>query len=964
MRFSTRAFGVAVFSTLLLMNCDRLFAQQTADMWLRSSGKDLLIRLKGEVFHADGSPANEVTISGLLNTSASDPPLNPTVEGHRFEVLVPVNQSPWHSLWLKATSAQGEHIACLKLNAFELRQAATEGVKLTLQSPVRRVAVHVSDKGNSVADATVQAELDFGIKLRALSNAKGVAHFDLLPQQSLTALTAWTEDFRIGGFSFNRKPTRDPNAQEHIVELSKCRSQKLRFVDEQGAPAPGIDFVLQVATASPNYNFLGTNEFSSMTSDACGEAAYPWFPDWENCHVYAEFGASRWVLEGEPEVQSEAIVFKVKQGRERKQIRGRVISPDAHAGGFLVTLDSFQGERENYRDVLSTFTDPDGAFSVEVLPDATYCAFAVDARWVSDIIDLIPYRSESGQFTPIQLAVSEGQPVELVATSGPQQRPYANLTANIHREHVFSWRQADGEHRGTGGPQWWTTTDGSGRATVHTLPGKLSVSVYTPLWRTETAVEVRRGEAATIKLHREVDEKQHVTGRLVLAEGLVANLEDAQIELGAIDGDYDFRQTLTCGKDGSFAGDVSATRLGVFAATKDGQAAGSVIIQDLDAPIEVRLHPTSAFQGRLLGENDAPLVGHRVWGVVRIEGRQSQYKHFATSFEAKRIETTTNEQGEFRLVGAPCQTKVALRTNSLHGSISVEDLGAIYLQLNNPRPPAIFRLNTGTTLRQRAPLAERFQTTLRDALLSGFRAMVILSHGGQTATRFIDENLVDPDAQDDVAAFLQLTALCGPEQLAPGDLDFLKSQRWALPTEGRIAAYALDAQGRELGRLEIDPSDPVAAQKAAEFVRSQAPPRDDAEQNWRDAFAKAKATDRRVWVRISQRNCGPCFRLARWIDDQRGRLEKDYIMLKIDDVRDQNGAAVAERLTRGESYGVPFHAIFDEEGAMLINSNGPLGNIGYPCDFEGKTHLRKMLLQSRRQLTEAEIEELIQSLAE
>jgi hypothetical protein len=49
---------------------------------------------------------------------------------------------------------------------------------------------------------------------------------------------------------------------------------------------------------------------------------------------------------------------------------------------------------------------------------------------------------------------------------------------------------------------------------------------------------------------------------------------------------------------------------------------------------------------------------------------------------------------------------------------------------------------------------------------------------------------------------------------------------------------------------------------------------------------------------------------------------------------------------------------------MLIDSEGPLGNIGYPTSVEGKKQLRKMLLASRRNLTDAEIDQLVESLGD
>jgi hypothetical protein len=62
-------------------------------------------------------------------------------------------------------------------------------------------------------------------------------------------------------------------------------------------------------------------------------------------------------------------------------------------------------------------------------------------------------------------------------------------------------------------------------------------------------------------------------------------------------------------------------------------------------------------------------------------------------------------------------------------------------------------------------------------------------------------------------------------------------------------------------------------------------------------------------------------------------------------------SSVPEGLTGGEHYGIPFHVIFDSNARMLINSESPMGNIGYPSGFEGKTHLRRMLMETRSKLT-------------
>ncbi|MEX2168729.1 MAG: thioredoxin family protein [Pirellulales bacterium] len=961
LREYVQALGVATL--LIAINpTGALSAEQAANDWLRGSGQDLQICLRGEVFESDGQSASDFQITCGMNSSGQAPQLKPTIDGHNFEVWIPVNDATWSSLWLKAASARSNHVAYKKLGAYELRQAAIDRIKLTLRSPSRHVKVKVTDEGQPVNGAMVKADLGFGVESRSQTDSNGIARIDLLPEQTLSHLTAWTNDFRIGGFGFDRKPTRDPNVDEHVVELSKCRDQKLRFVDEDGSPVPGVECIIQMATAPPNYNYIGTNENSRLRTDAAGEIAYRWFPDWDEHHFYAELITSGWFLDGEPEAVDDAIVFRLMKSKERKQVSGRVVSNDTGVGGFYVTLMSFQGERENHSDVTTTFADSDGTFTISVLPDATYCAYVLDSLWVGEIIDLIPYQSALEQITPPELSVSAGQKVEVLVTSGPQKAPYPNLTVSFRREHQFSWIE-DGEKRnGTGGPQWWATADELGRATTHTLPGKLRGSVYTPKWRTEETVNVVSGETARIELHREIDEKRTVTGRLVLPDGVEANPEDVTLQVGAVDGHYTDQETLTASEDGSFSFETLATAIGVFGYTQNGQAAGSIVVKDLGAPFELELRPTSNYEGLLLGEGDQPLVGHGVRASVRVEGDEVRNAPASTSFQAKRIDAQTDEHGNFTLQSVPTGMEVSIFADPLDGSGDREFLDEILLEPGEARPRTVSRLVKAPQQRYELPLANRYDETLRDCSASGFRLMVILSSPGEV-DEFVQDNFVDHERNRDVYTFMQMLVSINAESLSGTDAAFFKERNWELPGEGHAIAYAIDADGKELEHLEIDARDEAAAAEAAEFVRRHALPKADAEEKWAEAFAEAKRSNRRVLARVSQRYCGPCFRLARWLDDEHELLEKDYVMIKVDNFHDQNGADVALRITQGKHHGIPFFAIFDQDEELLINSAGPLGNIGYPGgDVESRNHLRKMLLKTRRNLSVAEVDQLVESI--
>ncbi len=956
---STRALVIAV----LLFAVHASAGDQLSNDWLRGSGENLELCLHGEVFESDGRPATDLQLTGNVNATLSDQPLKPSIDGHRFRLWIPVNQPHWYSIWLRASSANSDRVAYKTLNEFRLRQAAIDGLKLTLESPSRQVDIKVIDQRQPVSGAEVKAELGFGIELRATTGANGIARLALLPQQELSHLTAWTEDHRIGGFTFSRKPPRDPDADEHVIELSKCRCQKMRFVAEDGSPVPGVSFVVQIATPSPNYNYIGTTVHSQMTTDAAGEAVCQWFPDWEQVHSYAEINQSDWVLEGEPKTVDGVAIYKLKKRKPRKRITGRVVSTGTSTGpgGFYVHLRSFQGERENHSDLDSAFSDPDGTFSVGVLPDATYCAYVLDERWVGKVIDVLPYESAVDKLTPPELAIADGQPVEVIVTSGPKKVPIANLTVSFRREHRYSWLE-DGEMRtGVGGPQWWATTDELGKATTRTLPGTLTASIYSPRWRTENSIDVVADKPAQITLHREIDEKRTVTGRIVLDADTAGSFEDVEICISSLDGNYEDEQSLKCKPHGLFSFDTFAAEVGIFACTSDGQAAGSIITKDLAWRIKLPLLPTGEYHGQLLGKGDQPVVNHPVRAYIRLEGKKSKNQRVAEVFDVKRIETKTDEQGNFTLQGIPSQMKTMLMADAINGSDDSVYIDEIYLERNESRPRTVSRLAKTETIEEKVPLAERYQNTLRDCALAGYRPMIIIADDSEGVSRFVNQNYSSYETNKDVYPFMQIVVAGGEIPLEPADAAFLKKRNWPMPQVGHVFACAIDADGKELGRLDIDVGRDGAPEAVANFIHQHAPAPQDAENKWSAAFADADRTNRRVWARVSQRYCGPCFRMTRWLDDQRALLEKDYVMLKIDDVRDTNGKDVAQRVVRGQHVGIPFHAIFDASGAMLIDSNGPLGNIGHPSGIEGKKQLRKMLQETRQNLTDAEIDHLVEN---
>ncbi|HVU88481.1 MAG TPA: thioredoxin family protein [Pirellulales bacterium] len=924
--------------------------------FIRGSGKDLEICLSGEVLDADGRPATDVEIACRLNHNSRELLIvKPVVEGNRFEVWIPVNRVRWYSMSLKASSKQNDHVAYRQLAASGLRQAAIERLSLTLRPPTREVKISVIHNGQPAPGAMVKADVGYGVDLETRANDQGIAQLHLLPDQEFSYLTAWTDDFRMGGFSFNRDPPRDPNASEYVIELSKCRDQSMRFVDEQGAPVAGLPFIIQMATPPPNYNYLGTNEHSHLKTDASGEVVYRWFPDWEKHYFYADLETDDWVRDGDPETTGNVTVFKVKKARPRKSITGQITSTTS-LGGFWVELSSFQGEQKRMSDMVWAFSDLDGHFTVDVLPDAHYCVFALDSQWVSNMTDLVPYDSASDHITPPQVEISAGQEVKIAVTVGAERRPYPNLGILLRRYHDYTWQEGNARKHGTGGPQMYVKTDEAGMATCHAPPGKLELNVYTPHWRTQESVEVRAGEPMTVELHRDSDEKRLVKGHIVLPAHSDQKFRDVVVQIGSIDGIYNDKLTVNCSEDGQFSGELFGSQVGIFAATADGKLAAGVHVKDLDAPIEVPLVPTIPFQGQILGDRK-PLIGQVVHCVVRIEGEQGGRSPFAKLLDVKQLETRTDEQGNYTFYGMPANLDLLVYTASIDGVKENEYLFHKRFTPLHSLTRTVSKLQTSPIKVSDQPLAERFRNTLRDCAATGYRPLVVFYSGTARAAEFANDQFVDHDKNNDVYDFMQVVT--SAVDMTAEDAAFVKEHDFKLPPPGHVTVYAFDSQGQPTGSLDVDVAAAEAAQAAAAFVKERAPKRADAQQKWNEAFAEAKRSHRRVLARVSQRYCGPCFKLARWLKDEEELLAKDFVLLKIDDYHDENGRGVAERLTRGSRHGIPFFGIFDEDEKLLVDSAGPTGNIGYPGSVEGQAHLRKMLLESRRNLSDSDVDALI-----
>lgn len=122
--------------------------------------------------------------------------------------------------------------------------------------------------------------------------------------------------------------------------------------------------------------------------------------------------------------------------------------------------------------------------------------------------------------------------------------------------------------------------------------------------------------------------------------------------------------------------------------------------------------------------------------------------------------------------------------------------------------------------------------------------------------------------------------------------------------------------------------------------------------------------DKRIIVQETAMWCEPCHLLTRFLKEN-PVWQEDFVLVKTDH-RFEGAREIMQEIRAGAGGGIPRYAILDEKGKPLVTSNRPEDedNIGYPSSETGIAHFKSMLMQTRKRLTEVQIESLAQKLAE
>jgi hypothetical protein len=187
----------------------------------------------------------------------------------------------------------------------------------------------------------------------------------------------------------------------------------------------------------------------------------------------------------------------------------------------------------------------------------------------------------------------------------------------------------------------------------------------------------------------------------------------------------------------------------------------------------------------------------------------------------------------------------------------------------------------------------------------------------------------------------------------------LKQLQLTSPQRGDmlLAIYTAPGVKSETTTLKtLAPTGAVQAGALQALLERFAPAPLDAQQLLDAALAQAQREGKRVFVQESATWCGPCWQLARFWDAQKDLLSKDYIAVKLDH-RWTHTQEIVKKYRPSDSAGVPWVCILDADGKLLITSDGPDGNAGFPSrdNSEEIAHFMAMLRTTRVRLTDADL---------
>jgi hypothetical protein len=902
-----------------------------------------LLTFTGTVHMPDGRPAVGATVKSISQFGDAAA-IARTNDAGRFQL-----QGLFGSgAKLHVISADGNHQATYGFSALAARVTFASPLKLTLSpSATHEVAVVSSGrpvKGAEVAGSTATVEV------HGITGQDGKVQLQHPAREPLEKLSAWHPELGVGGV--RDLADRLPHDKTEL-SLLPPGPHTIRVVSAEGKPVGGLELGINVCPEEFDWIVVHDIEAAHVRTDAQGTAVVPWMPREKLRFVEVELLGSDWKID---EVDRDEITRGITtvHVRHARTVEGRLKMPEGKSAlGILIGGYGFGPG--HHSDIPRARAQQDGSFSLRVFSEHGYLLGVTDLEWASDLWTGQILKDDTAAPAEITINVYPATPLTARVTRGPEHTPIALAWVELETNGQVKWLDSKGQSRsGRAGVFGWLRTDASGIARAGVGRGEQKLSLSSGNWRDERKLKVSSRDPIAIEFHRPWLGKRKITGRLMRdkafyepSPALVARAwtpESRQAPLVAEPKVF---------PNGAFEVTFDAENLVLLFVDPPNHQSGFATAALGDTALSVAMEPAATYRGTLLDENGHPFADR----TLRFYMKEFVYEPVAPQ--------RTGTAGRFEFTDVPANVPLYLTIDFkgdrpdyvLHADRAftpgeVREHDQVTPRPTNSPPPVP---------RQVVPLTARIKSICRDASSSRMHALVVLEGDSSQHVVRSANRLLDHDQARSVLGYVTLRV---DAALLKAEAATIERFGWPIPAPGELVLLALKGDREVIAckRVTTEKLD-AAFQNGEGFLTEHMPPARDALAGLAEARKAAKESGRRVWIIEGGPRCGPCFRLAHWIEDHHAVLDRDFVIVKVMDGLDEHAGDVIDKLPI-KDHGVPWHAITEPDGKILITSEGPLGNIGFPVgSLEGVRHFRRMLERTVKRLTPDEIDGLIKSLS-
>lgn len=937
------------------------------------------VTLQGTVTTPDGAPAADASVTFGYGEQALK---TTTDKSGQFTLQTPRGYLRGAPL----TVSDGKLLMAEQKVTDDAKEGETPQPLSIKLEPARQIEIAIVDEqGAAVPDAEVTLVGSFRTLDAERTDAAGQATFAVAPTATLDFVLAAKSEGGVGYqlFRHPQQPVSDPyqlpqdHAEPVTVKLEPARTVTIHVEDQQHQPLAGVDvhpWYIQLAKHGGHAN-LGAL-WKAKTNEQ-GDASFPYIP------VKNETGIVFWTRK-EGLIAPTRTNLKAEDPADRlvatllplTPVSGRVVREDGSpAAAARVVAAGANGNMDDYQEAVEA--DEEGRFTLQVNPDCYCMVSARDGQTASPAICRIIRLGDAIDDLELKLAPAATVRGHATANGKPAPNQYVSLYQSPTPDYYklpADEQLLQNERRFAVSPRLVQSmqTDENGTYEFFAGPGDYYLIVNNLEDAPKFAITDQREVEHELALN--LPPEGELAGRVVLAD----KPEQGVAELNVFSYPEEFRARhirATTDGEGRFKHPLpgAASLLGVF--NEDKSLGAMERIAGDQKEVTLALSPTATATAIVIDEETGqPAIDREVVASIQVASKDGT---FMSAFPASG---KTDAEGRVvlrgLLIGPEYEVSVVMDRDADGNARSWRRVGkaepkaAEEIALGELRIPKPYRPPTVDDDIARAyghkDVAKRLKQLLNDAKLGYYHVLVVAADpAGAAVRRYFEICHFNSDGPQERPEKLHEFLVLAVDPKTGGEL--LAAHELPAPQEKDLAAFAiLNPAGAVVATASSDDlskDGKLNAKLLGEFLANRETPLPNARKLLADSLAQAKRDDKRLLVQVGGPGCGWCVVLARYLDEQKPLVEKDYLHVKIDS-RMPEAKEVIDELREKKEGGIPWMAILDADGKTLITSDGDDGNIGYPGEPKSQEHWLKMLTSTKQRLSDDDLAALMKPLSE